>query len=335
MNNTRLITLLILNYNGKSFLEGCLKSALAASEFAGGQIVRLVDNSSTDGSVDFVRKHFPAVEVAVHTNLFLFSYNEAVKNVKTPYVFLLNNDVELKEDCIPPLLEHFQDSRVFAVQSKMVSRDGEINAAKRYYFAVQKRGFLAAYPRNRLETPAPTACASGGASLFDRKKFIELGGFDPLFYPAYSEDRDLCYRAWKHGWWSLYDPRSVVIHENHGTIGKYFLSKEIRMLYERNRLLFIWKNIRTRGFLPKHALFLLLRLLKREYRGSFILVSLFPALKRLPGVLRARKKEGHLLLTDSQIWELVNCDEMEAFKLQYENLMSRLKNGCVPPIQPV
>lgn len=189
MNNSRLITLLILNYNGKSFLEPCLRSALIAAEFAGGQVVRLIDNSSTDGSVDFVRRQFPAIEVEVHPNRFLFSYNEAVKNVETPYVLLLNDDVELKEDCIPPLLVHFRDPRVFAVQSKMVSKDGkDISGAKRYFFAVSKRGFLTTYSRPKLESVAPTACASGGASLIERKRFIELGGFDPIFYPGYCED---------------------------------------------------------------------------------------------------------------------------------------------------
>lgn len=324
MNKSPEIILLILNYNGKKFLKNCLKSALAASEFAGRQVVRLIDNSSSDGSVEFVQEMFPDIEIEVHPNRFLFSYNEAVRNAVTPYVFLLNNDVELKEDCIPPLLKHFQDPCLFAVQSKHITKNGEevSGGGKRYFSTVNKRGFLTVYSRSELKTAAPTACASGGGSLIDRKKFIELGGFDPLFYPAYCEDLDLTYRAWKRGWYSLYEPRSIVYHEHHGTMRSYYLSDRIRMLNERNRLLFTWKNIQIRGFLPKHGLFLFPRLLKRESRGSIISDVLLPALKRLPEVIRTRRKRRHLVLTDSQVWELVNYDEIELFRFHYENLVS-------------
>ena len=68
--------------------------------------------------------------------------------------------------------------------------------------------------------PGPTLFASGGHSAYRRDRFLEMGGFDPLFAPFYWEDVDLCYRAWKRGWKILFEPRSAVLHDHQSTIGK-------------------------------------------------------------------------------------------------------------------
>jgi GT2 family glycosyltransferase len=68
----------------------------------------------------------------------------------------------------------------------------------------------------------PTFYAGGGSSAYDRRKFLELGGFDPLLHPFYVEDADVSYMAWKRGWKVLYAPGSIVFHEHRGTIGKRF-----------------------------------------------------------------------------------------------------------------
>ncbi len=65
----------------------------------------------------------------------------------------------------------------------------------------------------------PCAYGGGGSCAFDRRKFLELGGFDELLAPFYLEDTDLGYMAWKRGWKNLYQPASVVYHEHRGTIG--------------------------------------------------------------------------------------------------------------------
>src|SRR5207302_8680 len=78
----------------------------------------------------------------------------------------------------------------------------------------------------------------GGSCAFDRRKFLELGGFDPLLAPFYLEDTDLGYMAWKRGWKVLYQPKSVVYHEHRGTIGKRFTEQQIQAVLKKNFILF-------------------------------------------------------------------------------------------------
>ena len=101
----------------------------------------------------------------------------------------------------------------------------------------------------------PCFYGGGGSCAFDRRKFLELGGFDPLLAPFYLEDTDLGYMAWKRGWKVLYQPRSVVYHEHRGTIGKRFREDQIQAVLKKNYLLFCWKNIHEWRRLVSHFFF--------------------------------------------------------------------------------
>ncbi|MEP6963368.1 MAG: glycosyltransferase, partial [Acidobacteriota bacterium] len=101
----------------------------------------------------------------------------------------------------------------------------------------------------------PCFYGGGGSCAFDRRKFLELGGFDPLYHPFYLEDTDLGYLAWKRGWKVLYQPRSVVYHEHRGTIGKKFSPEYIEGVLRRNFILFTWKNVHSWRMLASHFFF--------------------------------------------------------------------------------
>ena len=106
----------------------------------------------------------------------------------------------------------------------------------------------------------PCFYGGGGSCAFDRRKFLELGGFDELLRPFYLEDTDLGYLAWKRGWKVLYQPRSVVYHEHRGTIGKRFSDAQIDLVLKKNFILFCWKNIHE---WPRLCVALLLHLRRR------------------------------------------------------------------------
>ena len=149
---------------------------------------------------------------------------------------------------------------------------------------------------------ASTAAADRAPST--ARKFLELGGFDPLLAPFYLEDTDLGYMAWKRGWKVLYQPRSVVYHEHRGTIGKRFSEEQIQAVLKKNFLLFCWKNIHE---WPRLAVALLLRLggrgaerdLRRRARAGPTCAALWRAFRQLPRG-RARRAGARASLAADQ-----------------------------------
>ena len=93
----------------------------------------------------------------------------------------------------------------------------------------------------------PILYATGGAAAYRRERFLELGGFDPIYHPFYWEDADLGWRAWRRGWTNVQVPASEVEHRGGETIGMRFESRRVKETYERNRLLFMWSNVLDRG----------------------------------------------------------------------------------------
>src|SRR5262249_41159218 len=117
------------------------------------------------------------------------------------------------------------------------------------------RGFLRVRhdEDSRIDRPYPTLYAGGGSTAYDREKFLELGGFDPLFEPFYLEDTDLSYCAWRRGWPVFYQPASKVFHEHRGTIGKHYSSAAIQAFLQKNYVLMVWKNIHRKGWMLSHC----------------------------------------------------------------------------------
>ena len=138
----------------------------------------------------------------------------------------------------------------------------------------------------------PCFYGGGGSCAFDRAKFLELGGFDGLFAPFYLEDTDLGFRAWKRGWKTLYQPRSVVYHEHRGTIGKRFSEERIEAVLKKNYLLFSWKNIHEWRRLSEHFVFAwagaVLAVIFGDVPLRPNLAALWRAFRQLPGAARSR-----------------------------------------------
>lgn len=127
--------------------------------------------------------------------------------------------------------------------------------------------------------------------MFDRRKFLELGGFEPLLSPFYWEDVELSYRAWKRGYSIVYEPRSVVRHLVSSTIGK-LNRRKVRTIEQRNRLVYHWIDLHDRPMLFSHAVWVLLLAvtaplrLKPEFVSSCV-----AALKLLPQIRERRREE--------------------------------------------
>ncbi len=196
-------SLIVLNWDGRHLLEEFLPSVVEAVRRDGrNHEIIVVDNGSQDGSVSFLKTHFPQVKVvALERNLrFTGGNNAGVQLAKNDVVVFLNNDMEVDPEFLRPLLEAFQDETVFAVSSQVFFQDKSRrreetgNTKSRW-----RQGFVEPYhdeiPQGRTKAYAPIFWAGGGSSAFDRRKFLALGGLDTLYDPFYLEDVDLSYQA--------------------------------------------------------------------------------------------------------------------------------------------
>jgi GT2 family glycosyltransferase len=308
----RAASIVIPTWNGLHHLQANLPSVLAAVGGNPDHEVIVVDNGSTDGSAAFLEEHFPAVRVlALATNLgFGGGSNEGFRQARNDIVVLLNNDMRVERDFLQPLLQGFGDPRVFAVTAQIFFSDPNKRREETgltHGLWLNGRLHLRHVIDEQVDRPFPTFYAGGGSTAYDRRKFLELGGFDSLLEPFYYEDTDVSYMAWKRGWVVLYEPRSVVYHEHRGTIGKHYNAGYIQAIVERNQLLFLWKNIHEKGRLASHLFWL--------YAGFWIRLLTGPSPAR-PGVrsmLRALKPLGQLLDARRRARQLAVIDDTEAF----------------------
>ena len=258
--NNRSASVVIPNWNGKDLLEKYLPSVVEAMSGNPANEIIVVDNGSEDGSAKFLHEHFPQVRVlALKENLgFGGGSNAGFREAKNDIVVLLNSDMRVEPDFLQPLLDGFQDADTFAVSCQIFLSDP---AKKREETGLTEGWWQQGSVRvgHRIEPEIkqlfPCFYAGGGSSAYDRRKFLEIGGFDPLYHPFYLEDGDLGYVSWKRGWKTLYQPASVVYHEHRGTIGKKFSQDYINGVLRKNFVLFSWKNIHNWRMLAEHFVF--------------------------------------------------------------------------------
>jgi N-acetylglucosaminyl-diphospho-decaprenol L-rhamnosyltransferase len=285
---------LIPSYNSWSNLEQHLPALLAEVGPLGVEVV-VSDDASPDGSADRIEAAFPGVRVLRRgTNGgFGENCNSAIAQLDGfERVLLLNADVRVRPGFLQPL-EAALDGDVFAVSSVSVDDEGRVEDGARFGRLV--RGLLRwrALDLEALTEPHPSFYAVGAHVLFDRSRFLALGGFDPLYRPYYWEDADLGYRAWKRGWRVLVEPASRVEHRREGSdIRRAHGEEAVARVILRNRFLFLWANLHDPRLwwwghvLPVSLRFLTgwLRLDRRFYR------ALLAALGRRGEAVRARRR---------------------------------------------
>jgi GT2 family glycosyltransferase len=305
-------TILIVNWDGKHLLAECLPAVLDAIRHDGREHeVLVVDNGSTDGSVDFVRHEFPQVRIlALDRNYgFTGGNNRGVHEIRTEIVVFLNNDMIVDRDFLRPLLEGFSDPLVFAVTSQIFFADAgrrrEETGKTRARF---ERGLFYLWhddirPADENVESIPVFWAGGGSCAFDRRKYIEVGGLDPLYHPFYVEDVDLSYQAWKRGWKCVLAPASRVVHKHRASTRKFgerFVENTIR----RNQYLFIWKNVTDFPLMLRH-LANLPRIHARavlQHGGPFEMQAYVRAFRQLPEAVRKRLANvPHYVISDREV----------------------------------
>ena len=287
------LSIVILNWNGLRFLKECIPSVITAAEACGHNCeLTVVDNGSSDQSMDYIKSNFSRVRaLPLQENLnFTKAMNIGIREAKYPVVICLNNDVVVDRNFIAPMAMHFLgDKMLFAVAAKMLLCDkktlnfGRAIGGFRYGFFVRK------IIDSAMSINALYAC--GGGFAVDKNKFLELGGFDEDMI-VYWEDLDLCYRAWKQGWRTIYEPKSIIYHRFHGTNLKKYGKNGIDVLSGQNYFLFIVKNIHDRIIFFQQLLFIPLLILLTLVSGKIYFArGILQSVKRWPIFLKKRKTE--------------------------------------------
>jgi len=306
----RSASVVIPNWNGRDLLERYLPSIVEALAGNADNEIIVVDNGSSDGSVAMLQERFPSVRVlALDRNLgFGGGSNAGFRAAKNDIVVLLNSDMRVQPDFLAPLLAGFTDEQVFAVSCQIFFSDPEkLREETGLTQGWWENGGLRVRHRDdpAITDVYPCFYGGGGSCAFDRRKFLELGGFDEILRPFYLEDTDLGFMAWKRDWKVLYQPRSVVYHEHRGTIGKKFSQSQIDLVLKKNFILFCWKNIHEWPRLWSHFFFTFAGAVLSIFFGDSPeranLWGLWKAFLQLPGALSARTRaRSHAVITDTE-----------------------------------
>ncbi|MCI8463949.1 MAG: glycosyltransferase family 2 protein [Lachnospiraceae bacterium] len=221
------VTVVIPNYNGIAFLKGCLEALLNQEPGTPDFHVLVVDNGSSDGSLELLREEFPGVEVeALPENTgFCHAVNVGIQKARTPYVILLNNDTRVDAGFIRALYEAMEKRpEAFSVSARMLMWDRpELmdDGGDRYCVL----GWACARGKGRdagkYDKPAEVFSACAGAAIYRRQAFEQIGLFDEEHF-AYLEDLDIGWRAKIYGWRNFYEPRAKVVHYGSASSGSRY-----------------------------------------------------------------------------------------------------------------
>ena len=328
MSDTMQIDIVIPNFNGKIFLPACLDS-LQRQSYSDFHVI-VVDNGSSDGSVELLRQNYPDVEVLVWADNTGFSaaVNGGIKAGTAPLVFLLNNDTELDEHCLERLVAAAESKTEFGFfASKMLdyhdrsvldgAGDSFLRGGVGYRIGTMEKD------NEYYSTARQVFGACAGAALYRREFFEEIGLFDEDFF-AYLEDVDINLRANSRGIRCWYVPDARVYHIGSATTGSKINPFTVS-LSTRNNLCLLVKNypvLLLLRYLPAicvYQFFWLCFVIKKIQFVAYM-QGLFKFCKILPLMLRKRRK--NLLsqtLGHQKLAQIMNKAEREVI----QSIMSR------------
>ena len=226
------ISIVIVNWNTKHFLKGCLDSIPASCGELSYEVV-VVDNASTDGSVEFLQTKYPGVELIKNTTNkgYAKACNQGADKVSGKYIFILNPDTVLSDNCISKLYDFSEkESWVGIVGPQLLGRNGKVQNSVRRFPTLGRMlikdtiiGFLWPWGRKErlvwklpLDKPSSIEQVSGAAFLIKREIWNGMGGMDNEFFMFY-EEVDLCRRVKETGYNIFYFPEAKISHLGGGS----------------------------------------------------------------------------------------------------------------------
>lgn len=226
------VAIVILNYNGKNWLEQFLPSVIKHNTYPNAEII-IADNASADDSITFLEQNYPQIRLVINEKNtgYAGGYNEALKQVEADYYVLLNSDVEVSPNWIEQMTGFMEQDKTYAACQPKILAYAEKN---KFEYAGAAGGFIDKYGypfcRGRIfdsceidtgqyNTSGEIFWASGACMFIRANLFHQVGGFDAEFF-AHMEEIDLCWRLKNLGYKIGYCAESTVYHVGGGTLNK-------------------------------------------------------------------------------------------------------------------
>ncbi|MEM4230750.1 MAG: glycosyltransferase family 2 protein [Candidatus Pacearchaeota archaeon] len=336
----KLVSVIIVNWNGKNFLRECLTS-LYSQNYKNIEVI-FVDNNSNDGSVEYMKKNFPKTKIIVNKeNLgFAEGNNIGYRHSAGDYILFLNNDTRVTKNFLTELIEVLEsDKKIGGAQSKILLMDDPArldsvgafltNTGFLYHYGITKRD------SSKYNKQIDIYSAKGACMMFKREVLekIKVEGeiFDSRYF-VYFEETDMCHRVWLAGYKIVFSPKSVIYHKMGGTSGN--LDNSFVQYHSfKNRINSYIKNlalISLLKILPLHILmceaFAVFSLFRLKLQLFFsIQKAIIWNLMTLNKTLAKRKKiQEHIRkLNDKEFFHMIKKNVRITY---YYNLFSGLRN---------
>lgn len=316
------VSVVIPNYNGKKYLETCMKSLMKQSLKP--EEIIIVDNASKDGSIEYIKEEFKekVTLICLDENYgFSKAVNEGIKKSTSEFVALLNNDTELDEKWLEELYKCIQkDEKIFSCCSKMlrfVERDIIDDAGDEYTLLGWGNKIGDGKASSDYEEDKEVFSSCAGAAIYRSSILDEIGLFDENFF-AYLEDMDISYRARVYGYKNYYASKAKVYHIGSATSGSRHNSFKVK-LAARNNIYLIHKNMPILQIILNFIFIFMGILIKWMYFsikgfGTDYITGVFEG-------LRSKKKINRIKLKNN----LFNYIDIE--KKLFKNTLNLLKRG--------
>jgi GT2 family glycosyltransferase len=234
------ISVIIPNYNGTHLLKEYLPHTLEAVNKAGvAYELIIVDDCSTDDSVEFIQGKYPGLRLIQNpvNKGFSYSCNQGIATAQYELILLLNSDVKLSVDYFEHQWKYFAEPDTFGVMGRIIDMQGDNiqDAARLPKFNGLKLKTAYFYYTEDRNDWLYTFYLSGANALIDASKLKQIGGFYELFSPFYCEDMELSIRAWKLDWKCYYEHQAICRHQVSASTKNYQTARWVKSVYYRNR----------------------------------------------------------------------------------------------------
>lgn len=243
------VSVVIPSRDGRALLERLLPRMIQELQACGGEIL-VIDNGSSDGTAAWLRAQFPGVTVVESTQPLSFAaaVNRGIARARFRHTLLLNNDMEPEAGFLEPLREAFQQvPGLFCAAAQIFFPPGKRREETGKAVWRRKRTrddfFVHCVEPLEGENLTPVLYGSGGCALFDTAKLRALGGLDEALAPAYVEDLDLGFRAWRQGWPTVFVSGARAVHHHRATTSRFFRDVDLQTYTEINFLRFLLRAV--------------------------------------------------------------------------------------------